>query len=72
MHLRVTEIAGGFYHTVVLLRQRNQEIMSDGSTILNPKDFRAYNNQYNMSSYLDNNLSASILAIKKDEKPKHL
>jgi len=72
MHLRVTEIAGGFYHTVVLLRQRNQEIMSDGSTILNPKDFRAYNNQYNMSSYLDNNLSTSILAIKKDEKPKHL
>ena len=72
MHLRVTEIAGGFYHTVVLLRQRNQEIMSDGSTILNPKDFRAYNNQYNMSSYLDNNLSTSILATKKDEKPKHL
>lgn len=67
MHLRVTEIAGGFYHTVVLLRQRNQEIMSDGTTLLNSKDFRAYNNQYNMSTYLDDNLSSSVVSAKKEE-----
>ena len=65
MHLRVVEIAGGFYHTVVLLRQRNQEILSEGSSLLNAKDYRAYHNQYNMNAYVHNYL------ISKDKLSKH-
>lgn len=57
MHLRVIQIAGGFYHTVVLLRQRNNEVNSAFNSqlgILNPQDFKAYNNQYNMMQYTNN------------------
>jgi hypothetical protein len=55
MHLRVLEIAGGFYHTVVLLRQRNSEVFNNfASSVSNLKDKAAYHNQYNIKKYTKN------------------
>jgi len=54
MHLRVVEIAGGFYHSIVLLRERRSQLAINGAQgdIVNLKDFRAYHNQYNVKKYV--------------------
>lgn len=49
MHLKVIEIAGGFYHSVILLRQRNSEIPNVASDhcLINRQYYHSYKENQN-------------------------
>ena len=69
MHLKVIEIAGGFYHSVILLRQRNSEIPNIASDhcLINRQYFKSYKENQNENLKNSEKIDVSDLKITVEE-----
>ena len=65
MNLKVIDIAGGFYHSVILLRQRNSEIPNVASDhcLINKQYYKSYKINQNENLKNPEKLDVSDLKI---------